>query len=173
MDLDLNLHVPAEFSPLSRTWVYPANRLLSFTEAQQLADEIAAFVPSWQSHGKPVKGFANLFFGRFLVIMADETSTTVSGCSTDQSVHFVQKLSTLFQVDFFDRQFLDFYLKGKIERIPLAQLNPAWQNGFIGPDTMFFNHLVATKQDWLQHWVVPVKDSWLMKRLNKLPQETP
>lgn len=170
MELDFTEHSPADFSSLSRTWVYPSSRILSMAEAFDLSDQIKAFTLSWKSHGQPVKGFANLFFGQFLVIMADETRTTVSGCSTDQSVHFVQQMETLFGVRFFDRQLLDFWIKEKVERIPLPQLSPAWQHGFIGPDTLFFNHLVSTKKEWEEKWLVPVKDSWLMKRLATTPQ---
>ncbi len=52
---------------------------------------------SWNSHGDPVKGYANLFFGQFIILMADETASMVSGCSTDSSVRLIKAIETEIQ----------------------------------------------------------------------------
>lgn len=75
-----------------RVWVYQGNRLFSAQEALQLESLLAEFVGTWQSHGIPVKGYGNLLFGQFIILMADETATGVSGCSTDSSVRLIKKL---------------------------------------------------------------------------------
>ncbi len=76
--------LPADFSADSRVWIYQCNRMLTISEALQLEGSLESFVAKWNSHGTPVKGYANLFFGQFLVLMADESATGVSGCSTDK-----------------------------------------------------------------------------------------
>jgi hypothetical protein len=165
MDLDYQQHIPADFAMNSKVWVYQSSRLLSMGEAFQLEDLLNEFVTSWKSHGATVKGYANLFFGRFIVFMADETATGVSGCSTDSSVRVVKQIEELFKINLFDRQSLAFIVKDKIEHVPMAQLNYALQNGFITADTLYFNNLVADKKSWLNNWLIPVQDSWLNTRL--------
>ncbi len=69
------------------------------------------------------------------------------------------------KVDLFNRQMLAFYVKEKIQLLPLGQLNYALENGFITPETLYFNNLAATKQDLLGNWIIPVNKSWLAKKI--------
>ncbi len=158
--------LPADFSPGSRVWIYQCNRLLTMSEALQLEPMLESFVAGWHSHGTPVKGYANLFFGQFLVLMADESATGVSGCSTDSSVRLVKQAEQLFNAGFFDRQLLAFIIKDKLQLLPLAQLKYAAENGFINGDTLYFNNLVATKEEFENNWIIPLKKSWLAKKLH-------
>lgn len=157
--------LPADFDPGSRIWIYQCNRLLSMQEALQAEDLMEQFLAGWNTHGTPVKGWASLFFGRFVVLMADETKAGVSGCSTDSSVRLIKSLESAFNVSLFDRQLLAFLVKDKIELIPLSQFAYAVQNEFITADSIYFNNLVATKAELENNWMIPVKDSWLAKRL--------
>jgi hypothetical protein len=165
MNLSYQEHIPAEFHSSSKVWVYQSSRLFSMSEAFELEDKLNDFVASWKSHGIPVKGYANLFFGQFIVLMADETATGVSGCSTDSSVHLIKDIEQTFKVALFDRQSLAFIIKDKLQLLPLPQLQYAVENGFITPDTLYFNNLVANKEQLLNNWLIPVKDSWLAKKL--------
>lgn len=165
MDLNYQQFVPADFDNSSKVWIYQSSRLLSLSEALELEDLFADFTANWNSHGAPVKGYANLLYGQFIVLMADETATGVSGCSTDSSVHLIKKIEQLFHINLFNRQHLAFIIKDKVEVLPLAQLNYALANQFITPDTLYFNNLVATKKSFLEEWLVPVKASWLASRI--------
>lgn len=165
-NFEYNHLLPADFAPDSRVWIYQSNRLLTLGEALQAEDLLNNFAANWQSHGTPVKGHGNLLFGQFVVLMADETATGVSGCSTDSSVRLIKQMETLFNVSMFDRQLLAFIIKDKVQLLPLAQLQYAADNNFINADTLYFNNLVQTKAELDNNWLVPVKDSWLMKRVN-------
>lgn len=161
--------IPEDFHASSRVWIYQSNRLFTISEALQIEEILESFVESWQSHGTPVKGYANLLYGQFVIIMADETATGVSGCSTDSSVRVMKQLEEQFNVNMFDRQLLAFMIKDKIQMLPLAQLKYAVENGFIHADTLYFNNLVATKQELLEKWMIPVKESWLANKI-KFPE---
>ena len=123
------------------------------------------FVENWKSHDTPVKGFGTMFFGQFIVLMADEQATGVSGCSTDSSVRLIKEIEQLYKVSMFDRQNLAFVRKDKIELLPLGQLQYAVDNGFLQADTIYINNLVQTKEELEQNWLIPVKESWLAKRI--------
>jgi hypothetical protein len=166
MNLDFTEHIPEDFADNSRVWIYQSSRLFFISEALEMEDMLNDFATNWKSHGAPVKGFANLFFGQFIVLMADESATGVSGCSTDSSVHLIKTIEEKYKVQMFDRQNLAFVVKDKIQLLPLSQLEYAVENSFINADTLYFNNTVLSKKEMIEKWIVPVKDSWLDKRLN-------
>ena len=165
MNLEYKHLLPEDFSENSRVWIYQSNRLFTLGEAFEIEDALKEFTEQWLSHGADVKAYGNLFFGQFVVLIADETQAAVSGCSTDSSVRFVKELGQRFGVDFFNRTNLAFVSKDKIQTLPLNQLSYAFQHHFITPDTLFFNNTVQTKSELENNWLIPVKDSWLAKRL--------
>jgi hypothetical protein len=162
--------LPVEFDISSRVWIYQSSRLFTITEAFQIEDLLKAFVESWNSHGLPVKGYANLFFGQFIILIADEKSSMVSGCSTDSSVHLMKGIESRFSVQLFDRQLLAFLIQDKVQLLPLSQLEFGANNGFIKPETLYFNNTVQTILELENNWIIPLKDSWLAKRIS-FPQE--
>ncbi len=165
MNLEYKHLLPADFAPDSRVWIYQSSRMFSLGEAIQIEDLLNHFVENWKSHGTPVKGFGTMFFGQFIVLMADEQATGVSGCSTDSSVRLIKEIEQLYKVSMFDRQNLAFARKDKIELLPLGQLQYAVDNGFLQADTIYINNLVQTKEELEQNWLIPVKESWLAKRI--------
>ena len=157
--------LPPAFHDQSRVWIYQSNRLFTIGEALQIEDMLKQFTASWASHGAAVMGHADLLFGQFIVLMADETATGVSGCSTDSSVRLMKEIEKTFGVSLFDRQLLAFIVKGKVQLLPLSQLQYALQNNFINTDTLYFNNLVQSKSELMHQWIIPVKDSWLAARI--------
>lgn len=166
MNLDYKEHIPADFNDSSRVWIYQSSRLFFIGEALEMEAMLNDFTTGWASHGTPVKGFANLLFGQFIVLMADETATGVSGCSTDSSVRLIKSIEEKYKVQMFDRQTLAFVVKEKIQLLPLSQLDYAVENNFINAGTLYFNNTVLTKKELLEKWIIPVKESWLAKRIN-------
>jgi len=168
MNLEYKYLLDGNFHPASRVWVYQCSRLLGLAEALDAEEKINAFTKEWKSHGTPVKATGYLFFGQFIILMADETATGVSGCSTDSSVRFIKELETEFGVHFFDRTTLAFVVNDKIERLPLSQLPYAIANGFIKPTTLFFNNVVQTKEELEEKWILPAGESWLATKFANL-----
>ena len=166
MNLEYKHLLPDDFSDESKVWVYQSNRLFTLSEALQIEGELNEFLQQWLSHGSEVKGYANLLFGQFVVLMADETHTTVGGCSTDSSVRFIKELGQRYGVDFFNRTNLAFVIKDKIQTLPMNQIAYAYLNGFINADTLFFNNAVTTKAQLENDWLIPIKDSWLAKKVS-------
>ena len=170
MHINFQQQVPADFHPQSKVWIYQSSRPFSGMETIQVENILNDFLKSWKSHGASVKGFAQLFFGQFIVLMADETKATVGGCSTDTSVRLIKEIAERFEVDLLNRQQLAFLINDAIELIPVSQLNSAWEKGIIHHDTIYFNNLVPDKTALLQNWLQPVKESWLMQKLLQLAQ---
>ena len=166
MNLEYRNLLNENFSPDSRVWIYQSSRLFTLNEALAIEELLNDFTAKWLSHGTPVKGAGYLFFGQFIILMADEKATGVSGCSTDSSVRLIKDIEQRFGVNMFDRTALAFIVKEKIQLLPLSQLQYAFDNGFINSDTLYFNNLVQTKEELEKTWIVPVKDSWLSKKIS-------
>ena len=171
MNLEYEQLLPQDFAADSRVWIYQSSRLFSLGEALQLEELLETFAANWKSHGTPVKGYANLFFGQFIILMADESATGVSGCSTDSSVRLIKDIEQIFKVSLFDRQSLAFLVKDKVQILPMSQLNYALEQSFINGETLYFNNLVQTKAELIANWIIPLRSSWLAKKL-KLPANT-
>src|SRR6266496_1040154 len=131
MNLEYKYLLDGNFHPDSRVWVYQCNRLFDLNEALEIEEMPKEFTLQWKSHGTPVKGEAHLFFGRFIILIADETATGVSGCSTDSSVRLIKDIEQKFGVNMFDRTTLAFVVKDKVQLLPLSQLQYAFDNRFI------------------------------------------
>jgi hypothetical protein len=147
-------------------WIYQSNRVFTLSEALEVEEELQNFVKKWESHGMPIKGEAHLFFGQFIILIADETNADVSGCSTDSSVRMIKEIEKQFNVTLFDRTSLAFIVKDKIQLLPFSQLQYAVENGFITGETLYFNNLAETKNELENNWIIPAKESWLSKKVS-------
>ena len=168
MNFNISEHLPEDFAPNSRVWIYQSDRLFFMQEALEMETMLQQFVTDWKSHGTPVKGYANLFFGRFIILMADENATGVSGCSTDSSVRLIKEIEKKFSVSLFDRQMLTFYIKDKVEILPLSQLNYALENKFVTADTLYFDNTVLTKEALENRWITAASNTWLSQKFSSL-----
>lgn len=169
--MNISDHLPEDFADNSRVWIYQSSRLFFINEALDIEPMLQDFVNTWNSHSVPVKGYANLFFGRFIILMADESATGVSGCSTDSSVRLIKKIEEKFGVNMFDRQMLTFLIKDKVEQLPLSQIDYAVKNNFIGPGSLFFDNTVLTKKALAESWPAPAKDTWLASKFPALKSQ--
>lgn len=165
----MNIHfqdmIPEDFDNNSRVWVYQSNRPFTISEALEIEELLEDFCKVWNSHGSEVKSYANLFFGNFIIIMADETNIKVGGCSTDSSIRFIKKIEADYNVKLLNRQMLAFIVKENIRLIPLSKVNSSIEEDIITPDTLYFNNTILTKKELLKNWIIPVKDSWLAQRI--------
>jgi hypothetical protein len=153
--------LPANFNKESKVWIYQADRIFTMPEIFKIEPHLENFADNWTSHGARVKGFATVLYGQFIIIMADETATTVGGCSTDSSVHVIKEIEQMTGVKLFNRELLAFWVKDKVQTIPMAQVGYALENGLLQNDTLYFNNLVNTKADMEANWIQPISESWL------------
>lgn len=158
--------IPTDFADNARVWVYHSSRAFIEKEAKEINEQLYQFYVQWQSHGAPVKGWAQLLFRQFIVVIADETEVMVGGCSTDSSVRVIKSIERQYDVNFFDRMMLTFLRKGKAEMLPFNQVQYALDKGFIDKETLVFNNIVLNKKELMENWLVPLNKSWLASRVS-------
>lgn len=157
--------IPADFSADSRVWIYQSNRSLTENESNEIATILCDFASSWKSHGDAVKGFGCVLFNRFLLLMADESATGVSGCSTDSSVRLMKDIEPKYGISLFDRLNLAFLINDKISTIPLSQFQQALKDGLVNEETLYFNNTILNKEALQSEWLIPISKSWLANNL--------
>jgi len=118
------------------------------------------------AHGEVVRGWAKLLFNQFVVVLADESDTQVSGCSTDGMMRVIKSLERQYEVNFFDRMTITFLVEGKAQMLPFGQVQYAIDKGYITKETLTFNNVAVNKSELLQSWLVPLRESWLATRVS-------
>lgn len=157
--------IPSDFSNDSRVWIFQSNRPFIDKEEKEIDEQLQHFYTQWKAHGEPVKGWAKLLFKQFIIVMADETGTHVSGCSTDGMTRIIKSLERQYSVNFFDRMTVTFLKNDKTEMLPFNQVQYALDKGYINENTLTFNNIAITKKQLMESWLVPLKESWMAEKL--------
>jgi hypothetical protein len=149
-----------ELPDSSRVWVYQANRGFSQEELEEINPKIEAFLERWTVHGKALKAGFEIRYNRFIVLGLDESQASASGCSIDASVHFIQTLEKDYNVDLLDKMNVSFKNGEFVAHKPLLDFKKMVKQKAVSPQTIVFNNLVNTKQEYNDFWEVPMTESW-------------
>lgn len=151
----------SNLSPGSKVWIYQSTRELSDDEVAQITREAQGFVKDWAAHGNTLAAAADVLYNRFLVLMVDETQAAASGCSIDKSVNFVHRLEDEYNTSFFDRMQVAYRDENnEIKACTLAEFETLIESGRVNENTIVFNNLVTTKEDFQNRWQTLLKNSW-------------
>lgn len=144
----------------SRVWIYQSNREFTAKEIEFISTKAEEFINSWTRHGDDLKGSFTIKYNQFLVLAVDESFNNVSGCSIDASVHFIQALEKELQLNLMDKMNVTFKNGNHINLVRLSDFQKFAKEHKITQETIVFNNMVATKEDFENSWEVPAKDSW-------------
>ena len=144
----------------ARVWIYQSNREFNNKEIEIISSKAIDFINSWTRHGDDLKGSFTIKYNQFLIIAVDESFNSVSGCSIDASVHFVQQLEKELQLDLLDKMNISFKSGNHINLVKLTDFQNFVKDKKITEDTIVFNNMVATKKDVENNWEIPAKESW-------------
>lgn len=144
----------------SRVWIYQSNRKFTNEEVEIITQEIKSFLQQWTAHGADLEAAFEIRYHRFIVLGLNQNNASASGCSIDASVHFIQSLENALGVDLLDKMNVTFYTGDFIAHKTLLEFKKMAKDRSVSPNTVVFNNLVNTKEEYLEHWEVPAKDSW-------------
>jgi hypothetical protein len=148
------------FSPQSKVWVYQSNREFSTTEVAEIQEKLDAFTSQWQAHGKQLKAKGEVVYNFFIVITVDETASNVTGCSIDASVKVLKEIEQQYGVDLFDRFNMAYLMDGKVVTLNKEDFETLVTIKKVTPDTIVFNNMVQTLDEYRNKWEVPFAQSW-------------
>ena len=158
------MFVPFESLPSeSRIWIFQANRPFTAAEMETVESRLRQFTGEWAVHGTPLNTSFLVRYNQFIILAADESEYSASGCSIDSSVRAIKELGQTLGVDLFDRSQIAFMSNDKISLAPLQELKQKFQSGMLSEETLTFNNLVKTRSEFEKLWLVPASATWLKR----------
>lgn len=148
----------------ARFWCYVADRPLAEAEEAKLVADLDAFFASWQSHGRPVTGTAQILGGRVLLLAAT-LNGEISGCGIDASVHAVTDAGAALCIAWKTGLFVVYReADGTIAVSPRRAFKQAAKAGTVMPETPVFDltlmHLGEVRAGRFEQ---PAANSWVSR----------
>lgn len=144
----------------SRVWIYQSDREFTSQEVEFISEKAIEFINNWTRHGDDLKGSFTIKYNQFLVLAVDESFNNVSGCSIDSSVRFVQQLQNELQLDLMNKMNVTFKDNENINLVKLSDFQKFAKDKKVTSETIVFNNMVNTKEDFENNWEIPAKESW-------------
>ncbi|WP_298223174.1 ABC transporter ATPase [Flavobacterium sp.] len=155
------MYVPFEnLPPESKVWIYQSNRKFTEEEWTAIETDLRTFVDSWVAHGTSLEASYLLKYNRFIILAVNQEVQMATGCSIDKSVEFIQSLEQKYAVDLLDKMNVTFKLGEHIAHKPLIEFKKMAKDKAVSENTIVFNNLVNTIEEWNDSWEVPAGESW-------------
>lgn len=155
------MYVPFDTLPKhSRIWIYQSNRKLSDEEVEEISTQTQSFLEDWSAHGQGLEASFLIKYNRFIIIAVNQDLQSATGCSIDASVKFIQELEQKYNIDLLDKMNVTYKQGEFIAHKPLIDFKKMAKQKAVSPNTIVFNNLVNTIQEWQDFWEIPASDSW-------------
>lgn len=155
-----------ELPNTSKVWVYQAKEPLS----PQLKEDIIAigtdFINSWESHGSDIPSSIDIFYNQFVVITADDCGDGLCGRAKDAQVRLMQQLEMQLKVVLTDRMLTAYKANETVVSLDFNTFKNLAKNNEITTETIVFNNLIETKEEFISNWETAAKNSWHKQFLN-------
>lgn len=146
----------------SRVWIFGADRALTSGEAEQLLQDVAAFLEQWKAHGAGVNAACELRYNQFLFVAADDsTAADPSGCSIDNMTRTVQRIAEKSGASFLNTPKVHMKLDGEVKTVERPAFKELAKRGEVNEETTVFDNSLISLGDVRQgKWELAAKDSW-------------
>ncbi|RAR47375.1 ABC transporter ATPase [Flavobacterium lacus] len=155
------MYIPFENLPEeSRIWIYQSNRKFSDEEVVEIETDLQAFVEEWAAHGTSLEASFITKYNRFIILAVNQEVQQATGCSIDKSVEFIQSLEQNYKVDLLDKMNVTYKQGEFLTHKSLLDFKRMAKEKAVSANTIVFNNLVNTIEEWKESWEVPAEDSW-------------
>ena len=155
------MYIPFENLPEeSKIWIYQSNRKFSDDEMSEIETDLKAFIENWSAHGTDLEASYILKYNRFIVLAVNQEVQQATGCSIDASVAFIQNLEQKYQADLLDKMNVTFKNGEHIAHKSLIDFKRMAKEKAVTENTIVFNNLVNSIEEYNESWEVPASDSW-------------
>ncbi len=155
------MFIPFEDLPEdSKIWIYQSNRKFSDDEMTEIENDLKPFIENWSAHGTALEASYLLKYNRFIILAVNQEVQQATGCSIDSSVAFIQNLEQKYQVDLLDKMNVTFKNGEHIAHKTLIDFKRMAKEKAVTENTIVFNNLVNTIEEFNDNWEVPAGESW-------------
>ena len=137
-----------------------SNRKFSDEEVAEISEATQSFLENWSAHGQGLEASYLMQYNRFIIIAVNQEAQSATGCSIDASVKFIQDLEARYQVDLLDKMNVTYKQGEFIAHKTLIEFKQMAKAKSVSANTIVFNNLVNTIEEWQDFWEVPASDSW-------------
>lgn len=143
-------------------WIYQASKIMSDEMVAAVEVRAKDFIQNWTAHQTDLKASVSIYHNLFIVFAVDESYNDASGCSIDKKVHFIKSIEEFTGVDFFDRMKIAYLDHDRIKLDQMNRFSSLIEDGTINTNTIIFNNLVTTLNEFRSSWKTPIANSWLV-----------
>lgn len=155
------MYIPFENLPEeSKIWIYQSNRKFSDDEIAEIESDLKTFVDDWAAHGTSLEASFITKYNRFIILAVNQEAQQATGCSIDKSVEFIQSLEQKHKVDLLDKMNVTYKQGEFLTHKSLIDFKRMAKEKAVSANTIVFNNLVNTIEEWKENWEVPAEDSW-------------
>jgi hypothetical protein len=155
------MYIPFENLPAeSKIWIYQSNRKFSEEEIAEIEPDLVEFISNWSAHGASLEASYQIKYNRFIILAVNPEVQVATGCSIDASVAFIQNLEQRYDVDLLDKMNVTFKNGEHVAHKTLIDFKRMAKEKAVTANTIVFNNLVNTIEEWNENWEVPAGDSW-------------
>lgn len=146
---------------MKKIWIYQADRFFTAPEKEQALQILEEFVEDWTAHGNRLAGTAEIKHNLFIILQVDESVAQVTGCSIDKSVHLLKRIEHELNINLFDRMLMAYRDKdSRIQLVSRDVFQALVKEGVVTDETIVFNNIVNTGEDYPDKWELPFSQSW-------------
>lgn len=146
---------------MKKVWIYQADRFFTQPELEIAKEKLQQFVQEWTAHGSQLAGSVEIKYNLFIIFVVDESLAHVTGCSIDKSVRVLKELEEEINIGLFNRMLISYRdLEGNIQLVSRDIFEALCKEGEVNEQTIVFNNILQSADDFDSKWEVPFKDSW-------------
>jgi len=149
----------------AKVWVYPSSRKFYPTEIEEIEQKVKQFVESWKPGDENFKVSYQLLYNRFIILVADDTETSLTNADIDASVSFILQLQETYKVELLDKMNACFKQGEYVQYKDLKDFKKLLKNKAVTAKTIIFDNLINNKEDLENFWEITIENSWYNRYL--------
>lgn len=155
------MYIPFENLPEeSKIWIYQSSRKFLDAEVSDIEKDLVDFITNWAAHETSLEASFQIKYNRFIIIAVNQEVQQATGCSIDKSVEFIQQLEQKYNIDLLDKMNVAFKQGEFVTYKTLLEFKKLAKDKSVSENTIVFNNLVNTIEEFNDGWEIPATESW-------------
>ncbi|MFL2601543.1 MAG: ABC transporter ATPase [Flavobacteriaceae bacterium] len=144
----------------ARVWIYQSNQTFNENQISFLTKDLESFLSQWTAHNQELEASFEIPYNRFIVLAVNEKKIKASGCSIDASVRYIKKIENKMGVILLDKMNVILKNNNSLVYKSLESFKKMYKGKQINKETIVFNNLVKTVEEYKNIWEIELKNSW-------------
>jgi hypothetical protein len=145
----------------AKAWVFPSSRKFYTQEIEGLQKSIEDFLNVWEDMGNSLNCAYFLKHDRFIIIVVDDTATSLTLETHDALIAFIQGLELTYNIVLLDKINVCYKQGEFVQYKDLKDFKKLIRAKGVSKKTIVFNNMITTKGELEYDWEINIMDSWL------------